>query len=40
MGSKDLSLSMEITERIAQAGKCFGELKDAVFQSSNIDMLF
>ena len=34
--SDDLSLDLDITERIAQAGKCFGALKDAVFQSPHV----
>ena len=31
--SDDLSLDLDITERTAQAGKCFGALKETVFQS-------
>ena len=34
--SDDLSLDLDITERIAQAGKCFGALKEAVFQSLHV----
>ena len=34
--SDDLSLDLDITERIAQAGKCFGALKEAVFQSPHV----
>ena len=36
IASKDLSLDLDITERIAQAGKCFGALKEAVFQSPQV----
>ena len=34
--SDDLSLDLDMTERIAQAGKCFGALKEAVFQSPHV----
>ncbi len=34
--SDDLSLNLEITERITQDGKCFGAQKDVIFQSPHI----